>query len=751
MLGGGALLTGVQVAVDSAAFHFDKLYSYNVPESFEGEIRTGARVLVPFGNSRRMGIVLGSCEPDESYKSIIDAERGEPVITGEMIDIIKYLKETTFCTYYDAVKTVLPKNIRLVPDGDFRNIVQFSDAHTETVFCAAEGFDTASLTPRQREIYDFLSGPMTYSDIKDGIGASRDTVARMERAGALTRSTQWRVADPEEDDPVPEDKAEPGLTPAQQRAYEEISAHIASGGPRTTLFYGVTSSGKTVIYFKLIEDTVESGRGAIILVPEIALATQMIGRLRARFGSRVGIIHSALSDTERTIQWKKIRDGDYDVVVGTRSAIFAPLPDIGIIIIDEEQEEAYNSDSAPRFRAVTVALKRAASHGASLILGSATPSVESYFRAKSGTYNLVTLEERFNDMPLPEVTVTDMREELIEGNTASIGSVLYQKIRQRLDLGQQSILLINRRGYRTVTICRQCKKIIMCDSCSMPMVWHKSDGTHRCHYCGKTVREITKCPDCGGELRHTGLGTQKVEEELQELFPDARILRIDLDSMSRKGSLRKALKEFEQGSYDIMIGTQMIAKGLDFPNVTLAGVLSVDSMLLMPSYRAYERTFDMLTQVVGRSGRGSSAGEAVIQTVDPENTIIKLAARQEYSSFYENEIILRKAHLYPPFCTMCSVVFSSQKESEARRSADRFSGKLAEIFSKNSSVPVRIMTPSPLRVVLVKGTYRWRIMIKSRGDRAFRECLAQCLTEYRSEYPGDRTRIYVDMTNESDL
>ncbi|MBP0985798.1 MAG: primosomal protein N', partial [Oscillospiraceae bacterium] len=344
-----------------------------------------------------------------------------------------------------------------------------------------------------------------------------------------------------------------------------------------------------------------------------------------------------------------------------------------------------------------------------------------------------------------------LREELREGNDSCIGSILDDKRRKRLDLGQQCILLLNRRGYRTVTICRSCKKIVMCDSCSMPMVWHKSDGTHRCHYCSRIVKEITRCPSCGGELRHTGIGTQRVEEELATLFPDARILRVDLDSTSRKGTLRQSLKDFEDGKYDIMIGTQMIAKGLDFPNVTLAGVLSVDSMLLMPSYRAYERTFDMLTQVVGRSGRGADAGEAVIQTIDPENNIIQLAAEQAYTKFYDSEIILRKAHLYPPFCAMCSVVFSSGKENDARASAYRFEKKLSQVFGENPSVPVRIMNPSPLRVVLVNGSYRWRILIKSRGDRAFRECLARCLTEYKEENGSDRTRIYVDMTNESDI
>ncbi len=744
------MFTGVQVAVDSAAFQFDKLYSYNVPECFSASISIGSRVLVPFGNSRRMGIVLGSCDSDPSFKSLIDAETGEPAISPEMVGLIRYLKETTFCTYYDAVKTVLPKNIRLVPDGEMQHIVQFSSGHTQTVFSASPGYDTASLTGRQREVLEHLETPKTYSELREEISVSRETLNRMVESGAVLRSAALKEEDLYGSDG--DGGSDLILSAAQNEAYRAISDCVFSEDrPGTVLFYGVTSSGKTVVYLKLIEDAVNRGKGAVMLVPEIALATQMIGRLRARFGDRVGIIHSALSDSERTVQWEKIRNREYDVVVGTRSAVFAPMPEIGLIIIDEEQEDAYNSDKAPRYKAVSVARKRAIDHTAGLVLGSATPSVESYYRAVSGQYHLVSLNERFNDMPLPKVTVSDMREELTGGNAGSIGSVLYTKIKDRLDKRQQSILLLNRRGYRTVSICRDCKEIVMCDSCSMPMVWHKDDGTHRCHYCSRIVKEITKCPKCGGELRHTGIGTQKIEEELKNLFPEARVIRVDLDSTSRKDSLRQVLKDFGDGKYDIMIGTQMIAKGLDFPNVTLAGVLSVDSMLLMPSYKAYEKTFDMLTQVVGRSGRGADAGEAVIQTIDPQNSIIQLAAEQNYESFYDSEIILRKAHLYPPFCSICSVVFSSKKESEARASAIRFERKLAEVFSESSAVPVRIMNPAPLRVVLVNNSYRWRIMIKSRGDAAFRECLSRCLTEYRSENPGDRTRIYVDMNNESDI
>ena len=744
------MFAGIQVAVDNAAFQFDKLYSYNVPDDLKDVVQIGSRVLVPFGKGKpRMGIVLGACDPSPDYKYISDSEKGTPEITGEMVELIHFLKKSTFCTYYDAVKTVLPKNIRLVPDSEFGSIQMFSEAHTEMVYRSAEGWTENKVTKRQREILEYLAEPHTFTEICSGIGASRETVLRLAEKGLVIKESRWKEEIIDYSDPDV-GHTEIVLSAAQQKAYDEILDSFEHGTNDTTLLHGVTSSGKTLIFIKIVEHIVSQGKGAILLVPEIALATQMIGRLQNHFRGRVGIIHSSLSDTERTLQWKKIKDGCYDVVVGTRSAVFAPLSNIGLIIIDEEQEETYTSDQAPRYKALSVASMRVKKSGGRLLLSSATPSVESYYRAVKNRYNLVSLTQRYGNMPLPEVNICDMRQELIEGNTGSIGSELFLKIRKRLDSREQSILLLNRRGYRTVTICRQCKKVVMCDSCSMPMVWHKQDNTHRCHYCGKVLPAVLKCPDCGGEMRHTGIGTEKIEEELNEKFPDARTLRIDLDSVSRKNSLVESLRDFRNGKYDIIIGTQMIAKGLDFPNVTLVGVLSVDSMLMMPSYKAFERTFDMLTQVVGRSGRGNKKGEAVIQTVDPYNPIIKLAANQDYRSFFENEIILRKAHLYPPFCFMCSVCFSAAKESEGKRTADRFSDLLSQAFSSHKDVPLRVMGPSPMRVAVVNGSYRWRLVLKSRGDQKFRDILEECLYRYKNMYSSDKTRIYVDFSNSSE-
>ena len=741
------MFTGVEVAVDNAAFQFDKLYSYNVPAEYESYAKVGARVLVPFGKSgSRMGIVLGLCEGSTDYKQILRIEQTEPVVNEEMVDLIKYLRNTTFCTYYDAVKAVLPKNIRLVPDGEDGELEFKNEGHTENAYRTVPDTEHPGATAKQNALLGYLSEPHTYSEIHEELGISRDVVNRLLDRGWIAQERRWRTDELDFSSPGYLDRFE--LSPAQQEAYDRIRGYMSDPDrPDTTLLYGVTSSGKTMLYVGLIRETLEAGKGAMLLVPEIALATQMIGRLQTMFPGKVGIIHSALSDTERTLQWKRILDGEYPLVVGTRSAVFAPIPEIGLIIIDEEQEQTYLADQSPRFRAPAVAAYRAKRHGAHLLLSSATPSVESYYLAQENKINYVELGERFGNMPLPDVRVVDMRNELMQGNTHTIGVELYEKIRERLDRKEQIILLLNRRGYRTVTICKECKEVIMCDSCSMPMVWHKTDCTHRCHYCGKIVPQYLTCPKCGGELRHTGIGTQKIEEELEELFPDARVLRVDLDSMSGKNSLTRSLRDFQEKKYDMIIGTQMIAKGLDFENVTLVGVLSVDSMLLMPSFRAYERTFDMLTQVIGRSGRGTKAGEAVIQTIDPDNPIIRIASRQDYRSFYNSEIRLRKAHLYPPYCHICAVCFSAESSDQGKTAANRFVEQIRETFSQEKNVPVRVIGPAPMRVPIVGKQYRWRLILKSRGDAKFRELLGKCLVEVRKRPGVGNTRIYIDFND----
>ncbi len=739
-----------QVAVDNAAFKFDRLYSYTVPDVLSRTVRVGSRVLVPFGAAApRMGVVLEFSEQDsaDGLRSIIDCEKGEPSLSPEMVELIFYLKRQTLCTYYDAVRTVLPKNSRLVAkNGDESTIGNYSTSHLVTAIRRVDGV-VPRLTDRQREVYDALNEPMSFSELNEKIGASRDIVNRLIGKNILEKVeiekkvelySSYRIAGNEIE-----------LTEPQQSALDEIRQCIKKGSPAATLLHGVTSSGKTVIYEQLCLDTLAEGHSAMVLVPEIAIATQMIYRFKERFGERVGVIHSALSDTERQLQWRKIRDGEYDVVIGTRSAVFAPLLNIGIIIVDEEQEQSYCSDRTPRYSAIPIAAFRASKHSAHLLLASATPSVESYYKAVSGSINLVTLDRRYMDMPLPSVRVVDMRKELFAGNTSGISEHLRREIQMRLDRKEQSILLLNRRGYRTVSICVDCKKILKCKSCDTALVYHKNINRYICHCCGAVYPISDECPDCGGQIRRTGIGTQRVEEELTALFPTARVLRIDLDSTGGKHSIEQLLGAFSRGEYDIIIGTQMIAKGLDFGNVTLVGVLGIDRLMLMPSFRANEHTFSMLTQVIGRAGRGDKEGEAVIQTVDPDNPIIRLAAKQDYNAFYNDEIVSRKVHLYPPYCAVGTVGFVAAKEQDALAAAQQFV-ELLKSGVEGKKIAVRVLGPVPMRIAFANDMYRYKLTVKYNGGREFKEILSDAVYKFGNDKRFRDITLFVDLVGDSE-
>jgi primosomal protein N' (replication factor Y) len=757
----------VGVAVDNAALNFDRLYSYEVPKELAQYARPGARVLVPFGKGApRAGVIIEAGEapnaPDADargpIKALIDVERGEPVLRPDMLRLVFMLRETTFCTYCDAVKAILPKNSRLIPGRGSLRLEAQGGGHLETVYEPEEMAEGAgALSARQSEVLRLLADgamAMTAAEICGRLGVSRSVIKRLVEKGAAREYRRPKSADIYTPGGMEDEaKAAPlQLTGAQETACREIIAFMeGEESPGVTLLHGVTSSGKTIIYEKLIERAVSRGGGVLVLVPEIALATQMIYRLRLRFGERVGIIHSALSDSERQLQWEAIREGGCDIVVGTRSAALAPVNRLGLVIMDEEQEQAYVSDQTPRYSAREVAAFRARSAGAHLLLASATPSVESYYRAKNAVYNLVALNERYGDMPLPEVKIVDMRGELLAGNSHYISRCLKDEIDARLAAGEQSILLLNRRGYRPLSMCARCGEMVKCRCCDSPLVIHRGPGRYICHYCGGVYEISDVCESCGGGIKHTGTGTQKIEEDLEALFPSARVLRMDLDAVSKKNSVDRLLRDFSRGKYDIIIGTQMIAKGLDFPNVTLAGVLSVDQLLLMPSFRAGERAFAMLTQVVGRSGRGSKRGQAVIQTVDPGSEIIKMAARQDYAEFYRHEIALRKAHLYPPFCELCMVGFASEKEEAADRAAAAFAATMQEVQKGSyGDMPIRILGPAPMRVSYIGGIYRRRVVVKHRPGREFRGFLRRCLSEHSSGPHARAARVYVDFAGEPD-
>ena len=661
----------VGVAVSNATFHFDKLYTYAVMPDQQDTVRLGSMVLVPFGRGSRarMGVVLAcDAEPESAkLKFLFDVAPASACLTPELLRLVHFLKERTFCTYYEAVKAVIPYGAQYKPtvaeDGVTPVLQKQLVRHTENAYKLV-----GTLTPKPRPTAKQLAavallagGERTLSALEEK-GISRAVLDNLCAKGVLECSKVNKSIDLYSSIPL---KNEPILlTEEQQAAYNALLPGLEDAAPHSALLYGVTGSGKTLVFLKLIEHCLQMGRRALVLVPEISLTPQMILRLKSQFGKRVAVQHSALNHTERLLQWQMIQDGGADIVVGTRSAIFSPLENIGLVIIDEEQEHTYRSESAPRYSAHEVARQRAAENGALLLLASATPSTESYYAAQHGRTQLVRLTKRYGGNPLPKVQIVDMRAELASGNPREISLAMEDAIRHNLEAGKQTILLLNRRGYQTVAQCEDCREVLKCQKCSVPMVYHKSAHKLLCHYCGSQLDPPpARCPACGGKLQYRGFGTQKAEEELAKLFPEARILRMDQDTTAAKDAHEKLLAKFARHEYDIMVGTQMVAKGLDFEDVTLVGVLGIDSLLFAQGFRAYETVFSLVTQVVGRSGRAKDPGFAIIQTTDPDNPVLNLAAAQDYDAFFEQEIAYRKLGLYPPFCGLCVVGFAGPKES----------------------------------------------------------------------------------------
>ena len=591
-------------------------------------------------------------------------------------------------------------------------------------------------------------GPRTLNELEDK-GISRAVLDNLCAKGVLECSKVNKSIDLYSSIPL---KNEPiTLTQEQQAAYDALLPKLEDDAPHSALLYGVTGSGKTLVFLKLIARCLEQGRRALVLVPEISLTPQMILRLKSQFGRRVAVQHSALNHTERLLQWQMIQDGGADIVVGTRSAIFSPLENIGLIIIDEEQEHTYRSESAPRYSAHEVARQRAAENGALLLLASATPSTESFYAAQHGRTQLVRLTQRYGGNPLPTVQIVDMRAELAAGNPREISLSLEDAIRRNLDAGKQTILLLNRRGYQTMAQCEDCREVLKCTKCSVPMVYHKAAHKVLCHYCGSQMEPPTVCPACGGKLQYRGFGTQKAEEELAKLFPDARVLRMDQDSTAAKDAHEKLLARFANHEYDIMVGTQMVAKGLDFEDVTLVGVLGIDSLLFAQGFRAYENVFSLITQVVGRSGRARDPGFAIIQTTDPDNPVLNLAAAQDYDAFFEQEIAYRKLGLYPPFCGLCVIGFAGAKEIEVARVAARFAALLGQQAAKQPDLPLRVLGPTPGSIEKINDTYRYKLTIKCRNDRRFRDLVRSTLERYEQEKLPSKATVAVDLHSDGDI
>ena len=598
--------------------------------------------------------------------------------------------------------------------------------------------------PARYEVVNFLAtaGQTPAAEVSYYTGASARTLKTMEKAGLIAFSEEEELRVPSLDD------VEPGpeivLNEEQQRAFEEILGRVQAAKPSVTLLHGVTGSGKTQVYLRLVQETLALGKTAMVLVPEIVLTPQMMRKFSSYFGSRVAMLHSSLKMTERYDQWKRIRRGEVDVVLGTRSALFAPLKNLGLIIMDEEQEGSYQSENVPRYDAREVAKYLCVREKAALVFGSATPTVETAWAAEQGSYQKALLRRRYNENALPEVLIADLRQEILDGNPGLISTPLRQELEKNLAAGEQSILFLNRRGSSRMLLCGECGYVPQCPRCSTAMTYHSANGRLMCHYCGHSEPAADTCPECGGWMKHVGAGTQKVEEELRELFPEAGILRMDADTTA--GGHEEILQTFERERVPILLGTQMVAKGLDFENVTLVGVLSADISLYVDNYRAAERTFSLLTQVVGRAGRGGKTGRAVIQTYTPGNDVIRCAARQDYDAFYESEIRMRRLRRYPPFADLFTVTVSGTEEGRVLRAAVSVRETLRQLCRRPelAAGEPEVLGPAPAPVVKVNNRFRYRCTLVGKNDKATREMLAWLQKDFAKDSANRGMNLFVD-------
>ena len=598
--------------------------------------------------------------------------------------------------------------------------------------------------PARYEVVNFLAtaGRTPAAEVSYYTGASSRTLKTMEKAGLIAFSEEEELRVPSLDD------VEPGpeivLNEEQQRAFEEILGRVQAAKPSVTLLHGVTGSGKTQVYLRLVQETLALGTTAMVLVPEIVLTPQMMRKFSSYFGSRVAMLHSSLKMTERYDQWKRIRRGEVDVVLGTRSALFAPLKNLGLIIMDEEQEGSYQSENVPQYDAREVAKYLCVREKAALVFGSATPTVETAWAAEQGSYQKALLRRRYNENALPEVLIADLRQEILNGNPGLISTPLRQELEKNLAAGEQSILFLNRRGSSRMLLCGECGYVPQCPRCSTAMTYHSANGRLMCHYCGHSEPAADTCPECGGWMKHVGAGTQKVEEELRELFPEAGILRMDADTTA--GGHEEILQTFERERVPILLGTQMVAKGLDFENVTLVGVLSADISLYVDNYRAAERTFSLLTQVVGRAGRGGKTGRAVIQTYTPGNDVIRCAARQDYDAFYESEIRMRRLRRYPPFADLFTVTVSGTEEGRVLRAAVSVRETLRQLCRRPelAAGEPEVLGPAPAPVVKVNNRFRYRCTLVGKNDKATREMLAWLQKDFAKDSANRGMNLFVD-------
>lgn len=701
------------VAVEKTFFNIDSDFDYLIPNDLVKEIEIGTMVKVPFGNGNRLrdGIVVNLYSAiNTSLKSIKSIVGDKPILSAEAVSLALWLKERCFCTTYECLRLMLPRGIGKVSDAS---------AKVATLLTVNEN-DLPKLTQKQKSVVDLLFDVNTasVSEICEFCSVGVSVIKNLEKYGVISIYDKEVLRNPYKDVQITENK-DIELSPQQMKAYTTYS-NMLDGEGGTGLLFGVTGSGKTQVYLKLIDKALENQKDVIVLVPEISLTPQALSIFHKRYGDKVAVFHSGLSLGERNDEYKRADRGEAKIVIGTRSAVFAPLHNLGLIIMDEEQESTYKSERTPKYNTKDVANFRCKYNKALFLMTSATPSLETYSNALNNKYVLCELTQRFGDAKLPQVITVDMKQEMKNGNKSPISAKLKELIEDTLDNNKQVILLINRRGYNTFIACNDCGHVITCPNCSISLTYHSASNRLVCHYCGYTKKLDNICPECKGDnIRYSGFGTQKIEDELAYLFPDARILRMDADTTSTKFSHEKMFKAFANHEYDIMIGTQMVAKGLDFDDVTLVGVVNADNSLYDESYNSAERCFDLITQVVGRSGRRDGNGKAVIQTINPYNQTLEYASNQDYKSFYENEIELRKLLTYPPYCDIISASFIGENENKVALCSKKFFELLIEENEKYKH-KIIVLGPSVAKIAKLNNTYRYRLSVKCKNSKNIR-------------------------------
>lgn len=722
-----------EVIINSEALEIDRPFTYKVPEEFNNEIKIGQIVKVPFGkgNKTSEGFILNLKNDDNikfKTKNIAAILVKDPVIDEDDINLIEFLREKTLCKYIDAFRLLIPVGIMKGAKAKKKKVIVLKN----------EDLSNIKNPDGYKKIVEFFktnSGKYTKSELINEHSISQYKLNKLIENEVLSieEESVFRY-----NDRVYNKDSAKTLTIEQ----ENIIREYINSDDKMFLLKGVTGSGKTEVYMKLVERVLLEGKSAIILVPEIALTPQMIERFKGRFGVNVALFHSKLSDGERFDEWFRVKEGKAKVIVGARSAIFLPAKNLGLIIIDEEHENTYKSEQNPKYQTKEIAEYLSELKGCKVILGSATPSIETYYRALTGEMKLLELNSRVDNKPMPPMKVIDMRNELKGGNKSLFSRELFIAIQERLKRKEQIILFLNRRGFSTFVSCRSCGYVFKCDECDISMTYHKN-GLLICHYCGKTKREPRECPKCHSKyVKFFGAGTQRVEEEVKKYFNNVRILRMDVDTTRDKHSYERIYNTFKNGEADILIGTQMVSKGLDFKNVTLVGILAADMSINIPDYRAAERTFQIITQVAGRAGRGDKQGEVLIQTYTPQHYSLQYAVNYDYEGFYEKEFTVRAMMKYPPFGKLLLINGTSKKEELLKNFMHKITMMIKPLVE--SCLDIEILGPIPCMISKVKENYRWQIVIKGEFDSYFSKNIKEILYDENKNVYND-IRISMDI------